>query len=271
MISLQQTLAEQLHEKNVTDKDWLELIQRLLDYGVLCRDESRIEAEIYDRFVHLEPLVDDFLALMGIRLNHVSDFQYVRLIPPGARVPGLDDETDTPFNGGLRTRLGQQEVAMILALRSEYDKALRDGKVDEGGCVSLSMEALTLGLKNLLGRNLPENMQERKQLFKRLRQLRLVRFSNDNDFTDADNWIKIRPMIVNLVSNDLIDQLLSASETMADNELITEPGSESEPSTKTNVHDDAAAEPQSKPSTFELPARQGGDEHSLFANQSEDD
>ncbi|MBU3070038.1 DUF4194 domain-containing protein [Aestuariicella sp. G3-2] len=212
MSSLQETLFDSLSAENLKDSDWLELIQRLLDYGVLCRDESRVEADLYDRFVRIETLVDDYLSLMGVRLHHDARFQYVRLIPPGARVPGIDDETDTPFNGGLRSRLNQHEVAVILTLRTEYDKSLREGKVDEAGCVNLSVEALALSLKNLLSRSLPDSQIERKQLFKRLRQLRVIRFGAEADLLSGDSWIKIRPMVVNLVSNDLIDRLLDASE-----------------------------------------------------------
>ncbi|GAB3106653.1 DUF4194 domain-containing protein [Aestuariicella hydrocarbonica] len=211
MSSLQESLFEALIAENLKDSDWLELIQRLLDYGVLCRDESRVEADLYDRFVRVESLVDDYLALMGVRLHHDSRFQYVRLIPPGARVPGLDDESDTPFNGGLRSRLNQHEVAVILTLRTEYDKSLREGKVDETGCVNLSVEALALSLKNLLSRSLPDSQLERKQLFKRLRQLRVIRFGADADLLSGDSWMKVRPMVVNLVSNELIEGLLTAS------------------------------------------------------------
>lgn len=216
MSSLQETLWEQLRDENLGQNDWLELIQRLLDYGVLCRDESRIEADLYDRFVRIETLVDDYLALMGVRLHHDSRFQYVRLIPPGARVPGLEDETDTPFNGGLRARLLQHEVAVILTLRTEYDKSLREGKVDESGCVSLSMEALALSLKNLLMRSLPDNQIERRQLFKRLRQLRVIRFGADADLLSGDSWIKIRPMVVHLVNHELLDQLRSSAAVVDD-------------------------------------------------------
>ncbi len=213
MPSLQELLFEQLNAENLRDSDWLELIQRLLDYGVLCRDESRVEADLYDRFVRIESLVDDYLSLMGLRLHHDSRFEYVRLIPPGARVPGLEDETDTPFNGGFRSKLNQHEVAVILTLRTEYDKSLREGKIDEAGCVSLSIETLALALKNLLGRSLPENQLERKQLFKRLRQLRVIRYGADADLLHGDTWLKVRPMVVNLVTNELVEQLLSSLAT----------------------------------------------------------
>ena len=69
---------------NLRFEDWRELIQRLLDYGVLCRDDSLVEAELYDRFVRIHALVNDYLALMGVRFAHDAEFKFVRILPPGA-------------------------------------------------------------------------------------------------------------------------------------------------------------------------------------------
>ncbi len=229
MSSLSTNLEDQLHKYNLNLSDWRELLQRLLDYGVLCRDDSQVEADFYDCFLRIEPLVDEFLALMGIRLQHERHFQFVRLIPPGARVPGLEDETDEPFNGGMRTRLNQNEIALILVLRAEYDKALREGLIDEQGCVTLSLEAVALATKNLLRRSLPEQQVERRQLFRRLRQLRLIHYVQDADLDQADTWIRIRPLVINLVNNEFLASLrteFSESDLIADEgESVEDKGS----------------------------------------------
>ncbi len=209
MPELRTLVLNDLEKENLREADWQELLARLVDYGVICRDESQVEADLYDRFVRVESLVDEYLSLLGLRIFHDARCQYVRLIPPGARVPGVDDEQDEPFNGGIRTRLTQAEVCVLLALRAEYDKALREGQVDENGYINLSLEALVLGLKNLLARNLPENQQERRQLFKRLRQLRVIKFSSEADLFDADSWLKIHPMILHLVDSSVIQDMLS--------------------------------------------------------------
>lgn len=204
---LTQVLEEQLDKLNVSLDEWRELVQRLLDYGVLCRDDSLVEQELYDRFIRVNPLVDDYLSLMGVRFQHDARFQFVRVLPPGARLAGMDDETDEPFSGGFRTRLLQHEVAIILVLRAEYDKALREGSIDEKGCATLSLEAVALAMKSLLKRNLPDNLQERRQAFKRLRQLRLVQYFGEADVESGESWIKIRPLILNLVSNEWLEQV----------------------------------------------------------------
>ncbi|HEY8942388.1 MAG TPA: DUF4194 domain-containing protein [Cellvibrio sp.] len=216
-------LQEQLDKHNISLDNWRELIQRLLDYGVLCRDDSQVEAELYDRFVRIVPLVDDFFSLIGIRFQHDSNFRFVRVLPPGARLPGMDDESDESFNAGLRNRLNQHEVALILVLRAEYDKALREGGIDEQGCATLSLEAIALAMKSLLRRSLPENLGERRAAFKRLRQLRLVHFMAEADIDSGESWIKIRPLIINLVNNEWLAQIRNH---LADNLLLVDDDAE---------------------------------------------
>lgn len=266
MASLTENLEQQLSTHNLDLNDWRALIQRLLDYGVLCRDDSQVEAEFYDQFIRVQALVDDYLSLMGVRFQHDTHFQFVRIIPPGARVPGLEDETDEPFNGGFRQRLSQNEIALILVLRAEYDKGLREGLIDEHGCTALSLEAVALAMKNLLRRTLPENLGERRQVFKRLRQLRLIHYVQEADLDQTESWIKIRPLIINLVSNEWLDKIrtdlashsvLMEVDEEADGEEGTgegkrEKGKEKE---KAKTKDKARAKVQSKV-----------DKHSLFSD-----
>jgi len=216
---LSSLLQEQLEKYNLSLDNWRELVQRLLDYGVLCRDDSQVEAELYDRFVRIQELVNDYLGLMGVRFQHDSHFRFVRILPPGARLPGMDDESDEPFNAGLRSRLNQHEVALVLVLRAEYDKALREGSIDEQGCATLSLEAIAMAMKSLLHRSLPENLGERRQAFKRLRQLRLINFFAESDIDSTESWIKIRPLIINLVNNEWLEQIRNH---LAENLLLVE-------------------------------------------------
>ena len=152
-----------------------------------------------------------------IRVQHDKRFQFIRLYPPGAQIPGVQDEPDAIQSPGLRLRLNQNEVALILVLRAQYDKALREGQVDEQGCVMVSLESLSIAIKNLLKRTLPDNMTERKQLFRRLKQLRLIQIANEDRLDDGDMWMRIRPMIMSYVSEqvlaDLIENELESVET----------------------------------------------------------
>lgn len=101
---------------------------------------------------------------------------------------------------------------MILVLRAQYDKAVREAKIDENGFATESMEAIALAIKNWLNRSLPEKATERRRIFQRLRQLRLIDYHNDEELETSEAWLRIHPMIVDFVSTDAIDAASGAAD-----------------------------------------------------------
>lgn len=225
---LEELIKQELLKINVSYTEFSELLTRLLDYGVINRDESAVEAQLYDRYLTCSELVEEYLNVLGVRLLHDSQFLSVRAFPPSAEVPGLIDDIHRPFNGGMRYRPSQQEVAVIIVLRVEYEKALRDGQVDDKGCVLLAFEALAMAMKNLLKRALPENASERLALFKRLRQLRLIHFAADDAMDSDEYWLSIQPAIVNFVSSDALSALYPESSNETENDYTQDHKIESE-------------------------------------------
>lgn len=211
-----QDIEQQLEKTGVSQSEYSELLIRLLDYGVLCRDESQTEQQLYDRYLRIEGLVEDYLSIIGVRIQHDARFNFIRLFPPGAEVPGLAADDERPFNGGFRVRLTQNEVAVVLVLRSLYDRSVREGQLDEQGCVLVSIESITLTLRNLLKRSLPENITERRQIFRRLRQLRLIQLNQEISEDSTELWVRIRPMIISYVSDDVLSTLLGNTEPSLD-------------------------------------------------------
>ena len=204
---LSEYLNERLEQAGLELDEFRELLIRLLNYGVLCRAESQIEQQLYDRYQRIPLLVQDTLDLLGVRLHHDERFETIRLYPPGSRVPGMEDAEHQAWSGSLRRRLSQAEVALLLVLRIQYDKALREGQVDENGYVAESLESLAVAMKNLLGRGLPEKLTERRRLFLRLRQLRLIDFRQEEDIDNSEAWLRIHPMIVEFVNDEAITAL----------------------------------------------------------------
>ncbi len=268
-----------LEKEGVQLREFSELMIRLTDYGVICRDESQVEQTLYDRYLRVEELVAEYLSVMGIRIQHDKRFQFVRLYPPGAQVPGMEDETDQPFNGGMRVRLNQNEVALVLVLRSQYDKALREGQVDEQGCVLVSLESLSIALKNLLSRSLPEQLTERKNLFRRLRQLRLIQLANEDALESAEFWLKIRPMIMSYVSDDVLSTLLADAEEQGNAEtpiVVAEDDSENVDAVAdaTNSSEENASEAAGEETDEEMEEEVSpasiNTSRSVFANESDE-
>ena len=218
MNPITRALDEALSPLGMSQSDFAELAVRLLDYGVLSRDDSNIETALYDRFLACEEVVEDYFAALGIRLDHDRTYSQVRLFPPGSAIPGQPDDEHSPWNGGLRTRPSAAEVAVMLALRAEYEQALRAGRLDDRGQVLLSVEGLALALQNLLGRSLPEQQTERRQLLRRLRQLRLINYSSDDalEAAEGDAWLTIQPGILRFVNDDVLQALLADLQPPAD-------------------------------------------------------
>ena len=72
-----QALENELTREGLSLAEFGEVVLRLLDFTIVCRDESQIEQAVYDRFVRIEALVQDYLAVIGIRFLHDHQFQYV--------------------------------------------------------------------------------------------------------------------------------------------------------------------------------------------------
>ena len=164
----------------------------------------------------LNLLLSEYLGFMHIRLQHDQRFQTVRLFPPGAEVPGMVSIEDAPFNQGLRSRLSQLETALLLVLRSQYDKALSEAQIDEAGCANIALEALNIAFKNLLKRSLPNNLTERRLLFRRLKQLRVIHYSNEEAIDSGEAWVRIRPMVLSYVDEQVLASLQQGLEALAD-------------------------------------------------------
>ncbi|ASP40056.1 hypothetical protein CHH28_15850 [Bacterioplanes sanyensis] len=261
-------IERDLEKEGLDQRDFSELLIRLLDYGVICRDESQIEQQLYDRYIRLERLVADYLSVIGIRLQHDRRFQFVRLFPPGAQVPGMEE----PMQAGgqaLRMRLTQQEVALILVLRAQYDKALREGQVDEQGCVMVSLESLSIAMKNLLKRTLPEQLTERKQLFRRLKQLRLIQLANEEQLADGDLWLRVRPMIMSYVSDEVLSELTPESDAPVV-EVADHTAAEAE-AEMTAAEQTTAAENEQNDSENQAANTRGSEDPAQSANNSLDD
>ena len=97
-------------------------------------------------------------------------------------------------------------------------KLLREGKVDEKGCVLIAMESVAISHKNLLKRPLPEVQGERLAIFKKLRQLRLIDFNLEEDINNKDSWVSIQPSITSFVSDEVLTTLYPTEGNAIDKE-----------------------------------------------------
>jgi hypothetical protein len=102
-------------------------------------------------------------------------------------------------------------------------------------------------MKSLLRRSLPENLGERRQAFKRLRQLRLINFFAESDIDSGESWIKIRPLIINLVNNEWLEQIRNH---LAENLLLVDEESDDQNQDETEAPKSRKSAPHLNRSLF---------------------
>jgi hypothetical protein len=231
-MTFNQYLLQRLEQIDISESEFQELIIRLINYSVIVRDESQTEQLLFDRLIRARGLVEEYLSVMGIQLWIDTRFEYVRVYPPASGIAGVKEAEDNAWSGSLRQRLSQHQVALVLVIRAQYEKALKEGKIDEKGFAIESIESLTIASKNLLGRNLADKISDRQKIFQRLRQLRLISYNADETFESGqgdtkhgatnEGWIKIHPMIVTFVSTPAIEAIAPDSEVTHPESAVTD-------------------------------------------------
>lgn len=208
-MNISSVINEQLALANLKQDRLREILNRLMAYGVIVRDEDRVEQLLYDDARRIEGLLEDYFDVAGFRLHHDSTNQFYRLYVAGAVVDGLpEDEFEaTP---SLRARVSPDFVAMALALRFLYQNKLNTGDIQPQGEALVSFEEIAATMQTQLKRPLPNNMGDKMALLAELKRHRLLSYSAEFAIADEDALLAIRPTILGVVSNDALSAALDA-------------------------------------------------------------
>lgn len=208
-MSLASVVAEQLALANLRPERLREIVARLLAYGVIVRDEDRVEQLLYDDARRIEPLLEDYFDVAGLRLHHDGTNQFYRLYAAGAVVDGLPPDPLEP-TPSLRARVSPDAVAMALALRFLYQEKLAAGDIQPQGEAFVSFEEIAATLQAQLKRPLPAGTGDKMAVLAELRRHRLLRYGAEFTIADEDALLAIRPTILGIVSNDALGAALDA-------------------------------------------------------------
>lgn len=208
-MSILSHINEQLELANIKQDRFREIINRLMAYGVIVRDEDRVEQLMYDDARRVENLLEDYFDVAGFRLHHDSNNQFYRLYVAGAVVDGLPEDTLEP-TPSLRTRVSPDFVAMALALRFLYQNKLNSGDIQPQGEALLNFEEIAATMQTQLKRPLPSGMGDKLALLAELKRHRLLSYTAEYSISDEDALLAIRPTILGIVSNDALSAALDA-------------------------------------------------------------
>lgn len=219
-MSLLSHINEQLALTNIKPDRFREIINRLMAYGAIVREEDRVEQLLYDDARRVEGLLEDYFDIAGFRLHHDSNNQFYRLYVAGAIVDGLPEDIleSTP---SLRARVSPDFVAMALALRFLYQNKLNTGDIQPQGEALVSFEEIAATMQTQLKRSLPNGIGDKMALLAELKRHRLLSYTAEFSISDEDALLAIRPTILGIVSNDALSAALE-SEGVVDQETSVE-------------------------------------------------
>ncbi|CAJ0880485.1 DUF4194 domain-containing protein [Ralstonia flatus] len=219
-MSLLSHINEQIALANIKPDRFREIINRLMAYGAIVREEDRVEQQLYDDARRVEGLLEDYFDIAGFRLHHDSNNQFYRLYVAGAVVDGLPEDILEP-TPSLRARVSPDFVAMALALRFLYQNKLNTGDIQPQGEALVSFEEIAATMQTQLKRPLPNGMGDKMALLAELKRHRLLSYTAEFSISDEDALLAIRPTILGIVSNDALSAALEA-EGVVDQETSVE-------------------------------------------------
>jgi hypothetical protein len=222
-MNISTVVREQLSVANMKNERFREIITRLLSYGVIVRDEDRIEQLLYDDARRVETMLEEYFDVAGLLLHHDATNQFYRLYASGAVVDGLPEDIYESIPS-LRARVSTDFVAAVLALRFIYQNKLNNGDIQPQGEALIGFEELAITLQTQLKRPLPTTLIEKKSLLAELRRHRLLSFSSSFSIDDEDALLAIRPTILGIVSNEALTAALDADGIIEQTTQIEETG-----------------------------------------------
>lgn len=194
-------LAKELENRNLGMAEFRAVLLRLLDKQVIYRHESQVEAELYDLFVRMQAVVEAYLSILGITVFFNPRLNFVIAYPPGSDIPGVDSDAGQT---ALQRRIHADEAGLMITLRLLYEEKIREGEIDEQGCVFVPLETVFTRYLSITQKEMPASEAERRSLFNALKQLRIVAYT---DLADAEQWIGIREIIMHFTLKGIVEAL----------------------------------------------------------------
>jgi len=199
------SVVDEVHQVGLDIEDFQELVTYLLENGVICREDKKIEERYYDNFVRLESIVIDYLNLINIAVVHDEDLYSVRLYAPSSDTPKQRDEGEV--KSALSMRFSTEESAYLLALTILYNQKLSEGKILDDASVEVDLEEFNTMLATSIGYEPTENKTSREESLRTLHRLRAVKFAK-GVFEDEDRPLIIRPYIKQIILPEMLAPFL---------------------------------------------------------------
>jgi hypothetical protein len=205
MSHISHEISRAIAPADVELREFGDLVIALMDRGVICREDSPAEKELYDRYMRCKPMLHDYLDVMGIGVLHNEDFASVRVYAPDANYPGglPPEEPSSQMRFSVNADLS---AALIICFLLHKQHAA-EGRQQEDYSVVVNRDEFYTAHATLLAYDPRPNKTARDEVVRALGRLKAVTYHSD--FFDNDEYpIIIRPLIYDIVLEEAVQATL---------------------------------------------------------------
>lgn len=174
----------------------------LLDTGVICRDDSKTERDLYDKFVRVKEELMQYLSILGIHLYHNEEFFSIRAYAPDSVHPN----SEKVFEDGsslMRLSINKELAASLLISYLLYEQYRSEARLKDDFTAVVEQHEFVTAHATMLGIDIVQsgNKNISTDTYKMLKKLRAVNYHPD--FFSSDEYpLIIRPFIYDIVPEE---------------------------------------------------------------------
>lgn len=196
-LTLINTLEVHLVGTGITRERFAVLVSRLYADGIFLRQDTPKQTRLYDDAISIYPLLLDYFALAGFRLQHNADLKVLRLYPPAPE--DADDETLAAAKA-LRRNISTVMAAYLLTFRHLYQQAMDIGNLTPEGELAVSRTEVHDTMQLLLNRPAPTARVQCQSAYQEMRAQKLIRLPEGFDMDGEELNFLVRPLILEFVT-----------------------------------------------------------------------
>lgn len=212
-VNIYNHVLEQVESEGLDIEDFQMVTTYLLEYGVICREDSEKEKRYYDYFVRLESIIIDYLNLININVVRDEDLESIRLYAPGSPTP--ENLQIDEVKSSMSMSFNSEESAYLIALALLYHERLMKGEIESDATIEVDMVDFNIAL-SVIGVTANENKTVREEALKTLQRVRVVKFVS-GVLVDEDKPLIVRPYINQIVLPEIIQPFIDNQEDSHEN------------------------------------------------------
>ena len=211
-MNLNSYIKNSVSDVNVSVDEFGDIAIYLLDSGVICRDDTKVERNLYDKFIRIEEEMMQYLKIIGVHIYHNREFFSVRAYAPDATHPHSDDVAD----GGsslMRLSINKELAASLLICYLIYEQYRSEARLEDDFTAVVEQHEFITAHAAMLGIDVIQSGSKNipAEIYKSLKKLRAINYHSD--FFNSDEYpLIIRPYIYDIVPEENLQTIEGAKD-----------------------------------------------------------